>query len=307
MCNFIEVLEGQESGRSSPTVMLSAIAYFVGLLVTVSKSSDFVCNNAESCANSSVITRNGTDSIDCLGFHSCGNAVLKVKGTGQIRCHGSYSCYNSPSIYATNKSFTGLECYGLQSCANSSYIYIHGGSISAEGEKSLYNSHVYLNNSGTLNCFGDRSCANSIIYGSGYHSITGHLAAQNSVFISMTSGVIYDFHGASSGDGATIICSNDHSCTINCFGNACNNLTAICDDSTAGCDVSFANCEYAERSNNCPTDGYRLSTLMYEDQLINYSIPDINSLNNVSFSNYNNSFRNCWTGYFVFISVYIIV
>ena len=245
------------------------------------------------------LTENGINDITCGGFYSCGNASITITGSGKIECYGSYSCYSSYNMTSTNEEFGGLECYGLYSCAKISQINITTGDVLAYGEKSLYSSNVTLNN-GNLFCDGDRSCANSFIYGSQIHYLNGYLAGQNSIFNSLYSNVSYYFFGGRSGDGATIVCQSGHTCTINCYGNGCNNLTARCNPEdttgTPNCNIVVDNCSYAENAGVCEGDGgYSLSTLMYSYHGIDYEFVDIEKDEdvNITFSNYENSFTDC--------------
>ena len=106
-----------------------------------------------------------------------------------------------------------------------------------------------------MECGGARSCSSSDVYIEGNDTtiyLSGSLSAANTVFTVDRdgSGAHFIFNGGYSGYNATIICQRDNICTIDCWGNGCNQLTAECGVNDT-C-LIIPNCDNAEKSDFCP-------------------------------------------------------
>ena len=143
------------------------------LLIQVESKS---CLRAHSCALSNITTK---ETVQCLGFHSCGHASQITSSINEIGCDGSYSCFGSTLIETITSNIT---CGGLKSCANVSTLQSTNGSINCDGELSCANS-IVKQVSGNFRCTADRCVSNSIIIGGNQHYISGHLGAYNATFI----------------------------------------------------------------------------------------------------------------------------
>ena len=248
------------------------------------------CYNAYECAYDTIF-ESGTASIQCLGDHSCYDAdAIFSTSQSNIYCHGSYSCSSSTIIQHTGTSEydRAIRCFGLNSCSHVDLIYNAFGDLQCWGELSCASSSITLNN-GDLYCWGDRSCANTTIESGGTNYISGHMAAYKAVFKSLkaTNYATYEFYGTESGKHAVILCRDNTYCTVNCYGNACNDLTLKCGDDkyddTGNCTFHI-DCRYAEKSNICPDrDSFSSYGFMY-------SIP---SLEDTVMSDKNNSEYAC--------------
>lgn len=250
------------------------------------------CSEAYSCFSQPLITTNTSNNIECWGFKSCAQSTLIHSQTeASIECHGSYSCYNSQAIRANNLGVSPnisaivIRCYGLYSCAFVDSMYNSNGGVVCYGEFSCADSKIYLGEGeNLLHCAGSRSCLNAIIVSSYYNIVNGYLGAQNAIFKSNDSYVLYYFYGVSSGDNATVICGIGHYCYIRCASNACNNLNFMCADninSTRGsgsCTFGF-DCQSSEKNDACP-NGYILPLGKSLPPLINVTKPSSKDFNN---------------------------
>ena len=237
------------------------------------------CDNAESCAMSS-ISESGTDAIYCFGRYSCGEATLISTDQGGIYCSGSYSCYKASIIQRTTTTqFGWINCDGLFSCAYVEYISTGNSYLDCHGELSCYNSIIYVEDfDKSLTCLGVRSCANSIIYNEYRVSFSGYYSGYNSTLYSNGgsggSDIYFYFYGVYSGLNANIICSDDDTCYIYCYGNGCNNITIICEN-VGMCTLTIY-CYYSEMNEICP-NGYELryACICFEIFIQKYEIYEI--------------------------------
>ena len=227
---------------------LHLLALF-GLLDLINSLS---CNEEESCAWINVTDAPDSSSVLCRGYSSCVSSPLieiSHNPDGTVWCNGAKSCYNSSIIRRTLiKSFTSnsttpifknpnentMYCNGMSSCAFVKHLENINGSIHCNGQYSCANSVIILK-TGTLACQGSHACENSTIMVSSEAKvhIFGYMATHNAVFYSTGSNahVLLSFQGINSADGATVICGDNHDCTIQCYGSGCDNLDMICNSS----------------------------------------------------------------------------
>lgn len=156
--------------------------------------------------------------------------------------------------------------------------------------------YIYIGYSGAtddIRLVGDRSGAFSLLYGAKNNYAYGNLAAQNSTFISTLNSAVFRMYGNYAGYGATILCGDGLSCTVNCYaGTGWNGLTLACENSneyeneneTDTCNFNV-NCNGAEKSDVCP-DGYWL------DDYLTFEVP---SLIDAVFSTEENSYDACFS------------
>ena len=210
------------------------------------------CQTARECEGLNLTNMN--DSIQCSAYFSCGNAGM-IETNHAITGTGSYALHNAKSVTASV-----LYCRGLHACSG---ITMGQGFRSADcsAESSCSDSVLHFtSSSGTdeINCDGDRACANSTfyMYFAKTMSFRGHAAGYNATFITssnLTNGSAasfsFYFTARDSGYLASIICGFNHTCTIYCESNACNNLTLTCSD----CVATNVVCEEsATKSDICP-------------------------------------------------------
>ena len=181
--------------------------------------------------------------------------------SNHVYCYGSYSCFKA-NIIANRYQYYIIYCYGLSSCAMIGSMYARG--VYCSGELSCYGSNISTN---ILNCYGDQSCANTVAYIEDVF-VGSTSGARNSIFYSTKSGT-YHFDGPQSGDNTTIICGNDHACTIHCDNSGCNNLSLICDGS---CNLIILCSDDAEKSDICP-DGVIMTNNNTNSSYLPYLVP----------------------------------
>lgn len=255
----------------------------------ISSNSQYECHEFESCASTSVISST-TEDIECWGYRSCIH-VGTIESTidGEIDCLGSYSCYKTDSLISYNTSSTSIydgiiSCFGLFSCANINQLINQYGQTACSGSLSCYNSNIYVSGGDQTEfyCTAFKSCANSYIEGDSQFLFYGTLSAQNAV-IKAVNAPTYTFYGGEAGKGATFICLAGWVCSINCYVNACNQLTLECDDGGVTSCVFSITCIGAEKSDICE-QGYDMNKLV---EIMGYNVPSL--ANATVFSNFNNS------------------
>ena len=197
-------------------VCMQLVIFFMLTNIFSISAQPLTCGDAYECAYGNVTN---TGWILCNGYRSCFSCGVIESFDDFIFCSGSYACYGSVSIHIHNTSYHNaeIECNGLASCANVDSISNNYGTIYCGGELSCFGSTLYVAGN-DLNCYGDRSCANATIYldnSDGFCGIRAHLAAQNSIFYSLDSGIRYYFTGAFSGENATIVCGSNESVDVN--------------------------------------------------------------------------------------------
>ena len=237
--------------------MILHLLVLVGLLNLINSLS---CNEEESCAWINVIDGDDSSSVLCRGYSSCLSSPLieiSHNPSGSIWCNGAKSCYNSSIIRRTMiKSFVNtpnsttaifenpnenvIYCNGMASCAFVKHLENKNGSIDCNGQYSCANSVIIIN-TGVLLCQGSHSCQNSTIMVSGEASVNiyGYMAAHNAVLYSTGTNAFFTFQGLNSAepDGATIVCGDNHECTVDCRGSGCDNLKVICNSSIHDCTI----------------------------------------------------------------------
>lgn len=228
------------------------LLFFVWLFHEATLTSSQTCNNARSCFSQTV---SQSDShIQCYGYRSCEQSPsIESTGSGRIYCQGSYSCYNAVSIKRTSSSDGNeIQCVGLFACANTGVILNNNGAIACHGEQSCTNTKLILLSNSRLRCSGDRSCSNSEVISRQQNLIAGRMAGMNSKFYSNDSAVEYYFRGSYAGYNATVICGDGHICTIECDGNACNELSSYeCSGGGTGCNW-YLDCSSSQKNSICP-------------------------------------------------------
>ena len=265
---------------------LSVISW--SLLTTLVGGS--ACHEWQSCASSD-ISETGLTTLECYAYQSCMNSSISITGDANVECSGSYSCAGS-SIHKFNGNW--MHCYGFHSCSHVNPLFVTSGSILGYGASALVDSNVTLTSGGTIYCDGDRTCADSFIVGSGTHYMFGHLSAQNSIFKSYNydSSVTYYFRGTMSGKNGTILCGNNHTCNVECYGNACNGLNLTCvpsDGNINGTCIFTPICTYAYYDEYVCPDGEQLSPFMNGIYL-----PDISNVSIASsHSDYQTGLNDC--------------
>ena len=241
------------------------------------------CDEEFSCAGQSI-----ENWIECYGYFSCAfsSSILNAVNAW-IDCTSSHACFGSRLINNTNSygNDQSILCDGLRSCSNVSLIYNHFGDVWCHGELSCANSTIQLNN-GILYVYGDRSIMNSRIIGGKRIRVNSRLGAYNTTFINTQNNAFYQFDGTASGKDATIVCGNNHTCSVYCSGDACIGLKVVCDGE---CNFDI-DCDYSVKSGIC---GGGVSVSDYKDQfmfasLFNASM-SITAIDDVNYYNYYSS------------------
>ena len=251
------------------------------------------CNNAFNCTNMTITEF--VNNVNCYGYFSCfeSHILLSLNSTTEadIVCGGAYSCYHS-NINLTADESPRIYCNGLFSCASASSIYIDHGTIECYGEQSCSNSTITTDTSESqIICSGYRACYNGIMTHVTTASLLGYSAAQNATFYSGQTDTDLIFKGPSSGDGATVYCNIGHICTIECYNNACNNLTL--NNSLGGEFKVTCTDGDSEKSDLCPK-GITFDLLeMYNDY--NYSVinPNLITMKHFKPTTIDNSITVC--------------
>lgn len=219
------------------------------------------CDSAYECQGQS-LSSTSTELIRCEGYHSCDNASITANGAYEgwgLLCRGAYSCYKAPQIVVSAGYF---GCTGLLSCARSNYLY-SPGYVMCIGEKSCAYSTIYHTSSAETQCDGVRSCKGSTIYESSSVEFRGLFSGENAVVSSQSSISVTIWNGDSA-PYLTILCNNGHTCTINCYGNGCNDGNYITFNDSNGGTFSY-NCDDSNYpayvSTVCPS-GLKLSEFM---------------------------------------------
>lgn len=232
-------------------------------------SQEHQCYTLNAC--SATIVSSNDSLIQCYGYKSCFNATsINAIQNSHINCHGSFSCTNSTSIRQFDK-FEDIYCYGKHSCANVGDIYNEYGGILCGGETSCTNSKLTAEieqDIRNIECGGDRSCSHTNITNGYPIHFGGYLSGLNSSIYNPVTQLtrsyyyLYDFSGASSGQGARIYCDNASICDITCYGNSCTGLTLSCPGGNGinNCEFNIQ-CEISEKNEICP-NGYELSSFM---------------------------------------------
>lgn len=119
--------------------------------------------------------------------------------------------------------------------------------MSCRGESSCSNTVIEAINT-PLDCHSGHSCANLKIYATSRTELNSHLSGYNATFYGTSSHVSFHFRGFDSGQDASVFCLSNHTCTIACYSNGCNNLKTIqCidnynDNSTNNYNINSNNC-----------------------------------------------------------------
>ena len=208
------------------------------IMITEIVKTQIECHDAYSCVFANI---SSSQRIECYGYHSCNHASLQT--SSDVHCAGGYSCLDGTIIYNNDRD---IYCYGLGSCAK---VYSLGNIIKRTycyGELSCYQSNISSTN---LLCYGERSCADSISYIASIMYAYAYASAQNCTFYSTDSSSSYYFYGPYSGDNATIICGNGHTCDVYCYNNACNNANLLCNGT---CNFTVSCSDDTIQSNICP-------------------------------------------------------
>ena len=220
--------------------MLTLHLLFVGCTVIttqlVKTQSD--CDDAYSCVFADI---SSSQQIGCYGYHSCNQASLQT--SSNINCYGGFSCLDANIVYSSDRN---IYCHGLGSCARIDFLGNFNERIDCYGELSCYRSNIFSSN---LYCTGERSCADSIVYISSSMLANGYASAKNCTFYSTNSSSNYYFGGPYSGDNATIICGNGHTCLVYCYINGCNNVKLLCNGT---CNLIVSCSDDAVQSDVCP-------------------------------------------------------
>ena len=255
------------------------------------------CPDAFSCASQNISEINS--SIECYGSSSCTKApLIESKTQGWIQCYGSFSCYKASIIQHTDTGSTsyprGIFCYGLYSCSMVDYLYQKTGDVYCDGERACYQSNIIII-AGNFVCYSERGCSDAIITGGSFNFLYGHLAAENTIFNTNSDVATYYFYGTSSGKNSTVICGDGHTCYIECYNNACNELTLRCNNITSNNCTFITDCRYAEKSDICP-GGYSHSDVLLLTGNI-YNMPelydDYNYSHDINITTINNSKMYC--------------
>ena len=167
------------------------------------------------------LTLSEGNSIHCRGYHSCDSASIL---TGVIaQCRSGYACYGaSIDLWAT--SSRAMNCKGGFSCA---YVTsVESDNLNDElycyGDKSCFGISS-IESGYIIECSGFRSCMNSQIFLTNDAYFDGYLSGQNTDIISRGDITVH-FEAPGAGYKATITCNNGHTCTINCYTDACDEL-----------------------------------------------------------------------------------
>lgn len=190
-------------------------------------------------------------SVQCYGYQSCRDSTLIETIENHIFCRGSYSCYNSDTIRYTGSDVEkNVYCYGLNACSNTNSIASAKGDIRCSAEQACVNTQ--LNASINVQCLAYRSCQTSNVTGLSVIRLNGVFSGLNSIFYSGDDSEItdvdFEMSAFDGGYNTTIVCNENDTCNILCYGSSCNDLNLICD---TNCNMNI-NCINAQQSDNCP-------------------------------------------------------
>ena len=227
----------------------------------VGNSQSPLCYSENECVSENIFVSGGTWAR-CYGYNSCLKATITAIDGSPTFCFGSYSCYQATKIWhinttgVTGSNMNSISCRGLYSCANVNSIYQEFGNIDCLAEFACFQSGITIGN-GVLNCKSDRGCSSSFIISN--HDDTniyldGHLSGYNTTFTSNYN-VSYYFRGTQSGKNATIFCGDGNKCYIECWGNACDEITLLCNSTNDNRCIFDINCQFSRRLYSTCDDG----------------------------------------------------
>ena len=189
-----------------------------------------LCPEENSCKDVEI---SGPWSYRCTGYRSCDSVTLTLfpfVDSRSISCEASYSCFGASKL----SKAVPIYCHGLFSCARVSDLYTFNASVSCGGEKSCLNSKITMekNNSMTpathpLYCDGLQSCMDATIETQSDIYFRGLLSGQHSTIQFKSNNITIYFYGSQSGYHSTIICDDGYLCTVECYGDACDDTTTF--------------------------------------------------------------------------------
>ena len=186
--------------------------------------------------------------VGCYGFDSCREAEI-TSLSGEIICYGSYGCYGS-SLITTDDA---ISCYGLFSCGFAN-VYTADGNLECVGESSCRNTVANVTGY-DVESKGAFSCQNAILHGDCDAScccrklyMYGYKSCLNCTIYARQYTIVF-FAGVSSGMGSVVICSR--TCVIDCYLDACNNVTLLCAANSTNCQFEVACSEDADKVGIC--------------------------------------------------------
>ena len=190
------------------------------------------CVAESECAYSTQLVPSGD--LECSGYKSC--IFSNLTALDDVSCSGTYSCYSAIQINGTGT----VICRGDGSCANA-FIAAGVSVVGCYAPNSCFQTTVDSSISLQVYCNGDNSCSQSNMTAITL-TANGAYSFNNGTVSSAQLGPshVYTFTGYFAGYGGTVICLDSDVCTIDCYGNACYNLTIDC-DAGATCIVNCDN------------------------------------------------------------------
>ena len=193
-------------------------------LINASVSNIAYCNGAESCINITQPALQTPIYINCFGYASCANSILKT--SKDVWCYGENSCQNSDLVLVStsakdddyNRLFSNyfyIECYGLSSCAFTNLI------LDNSKINDYYENYDYNISAGDT----DVIVGTASIYGYGTYALYSSIINATNIKMDL---FLYGYY---SGYNLTVFCgsSMEYLCTIYCNDfNSCENLNVIC-------------------------------------------------------------------------------
>ena len=238
-------------------LLISYIWLFQNILTQV-QGQFYYCNDAYSCYGQSLSV---SSSVDCNGYHSCGNADVVSSGF-QLHCAGSYACFAATRLTASYVT----HCSGLFSCAYVNSTFTSGSYTYCSGEQSCMNSIIYDNRG--IECIGTASCYGATLYTSGYATFSGFYSGENAIVSSADSSMSVQLYSMCG--NVTIICNSGHTCSIICYESGCNRAI-FNDNNGTGTFIFYCN-NNPQESDACPGSFGRVLSNFMIDEGYNESI-----------------------------------
>ena len=217
--------------------------------------SEYVCNEPFSCSNLSLVVED--ESISCYGLGSCKDCPI-ISNTYSLsisratRCWGTRACQNTQQYIGTVQYAADVR--GKLGLAWSKFV--NSNNVRCFGEGSCFGIETIIYND--IYCHGLKSCKN-IKNGTDIKDISarGGYSLMNSVFYNSINDITVSLYGFYSGFNATLYCSNERSCIVECKSNGCQNFNFYCNNNDQSlCQVYCNETNYIACPNQWPNGIY---------------------------------------------------
>ena len=187
--------------------------------------------------------------VTCDSPFICSNTTLSTSTEDTYTSGNGYKSIYGKGASISNNACNTVSCGGSHSCQKISFIDV-GCSVIGSGAQSLsYVDQVILSDNlitcdtascifstlishGGISCYGNQACINAnikgseIINGDGAYSLMNAIIDSESNMTSLNMNV--ELRGYYAGYNLTIICQSNDTCTVTCYGNACQKTFLKC-------------------------------------------------------------------------------